>query len=197
MGVFPRVERYLARLPRGIQSHPECLIRASVFQVFTARSLRHFPWDQAPPEIVGLLRTPVSPTAWLPTVHVLAANLAMLDHHRLSDAESLAWFHDANVTLLHNRVYRALLAFASPALFFASAPRGWAAFYRGSGIGVVQEGKLAHITLRFPPYLYCDLVRAGLGDAFKVAVSLSRAKNTEVEIVGSTAQSCQYRLQWT
>lgn len=197
MGAFPRVDRYLARLPRGLGSHPECLTKASVFRIFCeSRSIRHFPWEQAPAEVATLLRTPVPYTEWLPETHVMATILAIADHHKLSDAETVHWFHDANATLLGNRMYRALLSLASPSLFIAAAPKGWALFHRGSGIGVVQRGNTASVTLRFPPYLYCELVRQGLGEGFKIAVSMSRAKHTQVEIVGSTPRSTEYLLSW-
>lgn len=198
MGAFPRVERYLARMPRGLDSHPECMIKASVFRVFTdSRSIRHFPWDEAPPPIAKLLRTPVPYTEWLPEVQVMATTLALADHHKLSDAETVRWFHEANASLLNNRMYRAFMSLASPSMLIRAAPRAWSMFHRGSGFGVVQDGHEAQVTLRFAPYLYCDLVQRGLGEAIKIALTMSRAKTIDVELVGATPRSCEYKLVWT
>lgn len=197
MTPFPRAERYLARLPHGFGSYAECMARGSVFRVFTeSRSLRHFPWEKAPAGVADMLRTPVQNDAWLPEVQVMATILAVADHHALSDAETVRWFHDANAQLLGNRMYRALMSLASPSLFVKKAPQRWLEFHRGTGIGVTQTGNAAHITLRYPPFLHGELILRGMGEGFKIAISMSRAKDTDVELVTMTPRSAEYRLTW-
>ncbi len=197
MSPFPRAERYLARLPHGFGSYPECLVRASVFRVFTeSRSLRRFPWDQAPAGVGAMLRTPVPHDAWLPEVQVMSSILTIADHHALGDAEAVQWLHEASASLLGNRMYRALLSLASPTLFVKVAPKRWLDFHRGTGIGITQNGDAAHLTLRFPPFLHGELILRGLGEGFRVAFSMSRARDTQVELVTMTPRSAEYRLTW-
>ena len=198
MGPFPRVDRYLAHLPSGYASYPECYTRASVYRTFTeSRSLRHFPWERTPPQIAALLRTPVAHEAWLSEVQVLCAVLAMADHHGLDDEQTLQWFRDANGTLLGSRLHRAALSLASPSLMIRVADNRWHTFHRGTGFGMTQDGNSAHVTLRYPPFLYTELVLRGMAEGFRIALSMSRAKNTQVEIVNTTPRSAEYRLTWT
>jgi len=198
MGAFPRVERYLSRLPRGLDTHPECTTKASVFRVFTeSRSLRHFPWEEAPPAITTLLRTPVPHSAWLPEVQVMASILALADHSKLSDAEAVRWFHEANASLLGNRMYRALLSLASPTHLIQGVGARWSTFHRGTGIGMVQEGSSALATLQYPPFLYCELVARGQGEGLRVALSMSRAKDAEVELLHFGPRRSEYRVTWS
>jgi len=198
MAEFPRVERYLARLPYGFASYPDCLAKASVYRTFTeSRSLKSFPWSKVRPEIATMLRTPVPHSAWISEVAVSSAILALTDHYGYDDEETVRWFHECNSALLTNRMYRAIMSLASPALMMKGAAHRWGNFHRGTGFGMAQEGNEAHITLRFPPFLFDAVVLRGLAEGIQIAVSMSRAKDAQVEIVSSNPQSAVYRLSWT
>lgn len=194
---FPRVERYLSRLPYGFDSYPECTQRASVFRVFSeSRSLRGFAWNAVHPKIGALLRTPVSPTSWLTEVAGISTALALADHHRMNDEEALAWFRECNNKLLSNRMYVALMSLASPSLLVKHGPSRWATLHRGVGFGVALRESGADVTLSYPPYLYDDLLVRAQAEGLRTALAMSRAKDCSYEVVRSTPRSCVFRFDW-
>lgn len=203
---FPRLDRYLARLPRGLGSYPECQAKAAAFRnIVESRSLAHFPFDAVPPELARLLRTPAPHTAWLSEVGVMAAILAMADSFGMSDRALQQWLHECNASLLANRMYRMLMALASPSMLMHGAATRWGSLHRGSTLevtdqsfeetGLGQRGGVT-ITLRFPPHLYDEPLLRGVGDGFKTAASMSRARDTELELVSHTPRSGVFHISW-
>jgi hypothetical protein len=194
---FPRVDRYLARLPLGFDSYPECTAKASVYRVFCeSRSLRGFAWRSVHPKIADMLRTPVAPTTWLPEVAVVSTILAVADHLQLDDDETVRWFRECNASLLSNRMYRALMTLASPAMLVRAGAARWGTLHRGSGFGVALREHGAYATITFPPFLYNDVVLRGQGEGLRTALSMSRAKECSFTIVRSTPRSCEYHFDW-
>ena len=197
-GAFPRAEAYLARLPRGFDSYPECTARASVFRVFSeSRSLRGFSWREVHPKIATTLRTPLPPSGWLPEVSLVSSILAMADHLGLTDDEAVRWFADCSTKLLSNRMYAALISLASPAMLVRSNGMVWRTLHRGVGFGMVIQDRGANVSVTFPPFLHNDLVMRAQGEGIRLALEMSRARNCSYEIVRATPRSCEYRFDWT
>lgn len=194
---FPRVERYLARLPVGIDSYPECTAKASVFRAFSeSRSLRGFAWRSVDPKIAAMLRTPFAATDWLPQVGVMASILAIADHHRLDEERTMAWFRECNVSLLSNRMYAALMSLGSPAMLVKLGSLRWGMLHRGIGFGITLGDRGADATITYPPFLYSDVLLRGQGEGLCTALAMSRAKNCSYTIVRSTPRSCVYHFDW-
>jgi hypothetical protein len=194
---FPRLERYLARLPQGLASHPECVARASVYRVFCeSRSLRGFAWNEVPARIAELLRTPVDPSAWVSEALTQATILAVADHLRFDDAETVAWFRECNAKVLNHPLYVALMTVSSPSLLVRYGARRWNALHRGVGFGVELHDGSAEATLTFPPFLYNDVILRGQGEGISTALTMSRAKNVRYQILRETPRSCSYRFDW-
>lgn len=195
---FPRVRRYLARLPHGLDSYPECTARASVHRAFTEScSLRGFAWGQLQPELATLLRSRIAPDAWVSQVASLALVLAVADHLQLDDERAVTWFRDCNLSMLSSSAYSSQLSLASPHELVQRGAARWAMLHRGVGFGVVSRERGADATVTFPPYLYDDLLLRGQGDGFRTALAMSNAHDCTYQIVRATPRSCEYRFDWT
>lgn len=194
---FPRTERYLAQLPHGIASHPECVGRASLVRVFAdSRSLRGFDWRAVHPRIAEVLRSPLHLQSWVPEAVINATALALADHLGYDDAAVVQWFHECNESLLHHPLYAALMSLSSPSTLVRLGEARWRTLHRGVGFGVSLHEKAAETTLTFPPFLYNDVIVRGQCDGFATALSMSRAKNVRHEVVRQTPRSCSFRLEW-
>jgi hypothetical protein len=44
--------------------------------------------------------------------------------------------------------------------------------------------------------LHGEIILRGLGEGFQIAFSMSRAKDTKVEMIMMTPRSAEYRLTW-
>jgi hypothetical protein len=80
---------YLERLPLGVDSHPECEVKASVLRdVLATRSLGDV-LDALPVPVRELVTDPPPINAWIREVHALVAMLAIRDRHFAPGAAGL------------------------------------------------------------------------------------------------------------
>jgi len=75
-GDFPRLAEYVARLPEGLRSFPECRAKASLLRaLLEARGERPLTLSaHAPRELVDLVRHPPMPSDWISEVHYVAVH---------------------------------------------------------------------------------------------------------------------------
>lgn len=129
MPPLPQLETYLASLPRGVDSHPQCVQKASVSREF----LRFLPTGglsgQLPEQLEDLLARRLAASAWVPEAHASALLLAIHDLHFPGDeAGFVARSYVANKELLTGPLYRVLMLVASPSYLAKNAESRWNAF---------------------------------------------------------------------
>ena len=78
---FPSVRAYLERLPFGIDSHPECEVKASVLRDALASRALDSDLDALPAPVRELVRSLPPVSAWIREVHALVAMLAIRDRY--------------------------------------------------------------------------------------------------------------------
>ncbi|MDF2697297.1 MAG: hypothetical protein K0S65_5680 [Labilithrix sp.] len=194
---FPRLERYLRRLPNGIDSYPDCRCRASVYRVFTdTLDLTSFPFDDVPPPIRAMLNSPLLPGSWLHETHVIGAILAAIDFRRLDDDAALRWMDESNERLLNGRMFRSLMRLASPSILVALASRQWGHIHRGMRF-VVERGMPTKVRIEYPAHLYDELLARATASGIRHALTLSRAKDPRVEMESHSPTTAIYRVTWS
>jgi hypothetical protein len=194
----PTVEAYLASLPSGVDSYPECQQKASVFHEFL-RDIELAPLGpNVPPAIVALVESPPPSTAWLPEVHANAVFLAARARAFADDEAFVRHAYRVNVILLQSPVYAILFRFISPERVLRGATSRWAHFHRGMELVIdrIETGR-ATVRLVFPPGLMPPLLGRCYATAFRAAIEAAGGLNTIVELVAFDAVSFECRARWS
>ncbi|MCZ7677693.1 MAG: hypothetical protein M5U28_02505 [Sandaracinaceae bacterium] len=153
---FPSAAAYLARLPEGLASHPQCVVKASVLRdVADARPLGPDDLAALPGPVAQLVREPPPVSSWVPEVHALVAMIAIRDRHFAPGEIGLSayeeWTYERNKKLLARPLYRALFLLLSPERLLRNVGNRWAMFRRGSRLELVERSaSSATVRLSFP-----------------------------------------------
>ncbi|AKV04142.1 hypothetical protein AKJ09_10805 [Labilithrix luteola] len=193
---FARFERYIGRLPQGLDSYPDVRCKASVLRTFIDTvDLSGFPFDAAPPAVRTLLQTQFLPTVSLAEAQVMGTLHAVSDYLGYDDAATLRWMDDSNGRLLNGRFFRALMSLAAPSILVTMASRQWGHIHRGTRL-TTERSNPPKMFLRFPDHLYDELIARGMATGVRHALSLCRATNPRVEMVSYTPTLVTYHLGW-
>lgn len=193
----PRVERYLAALPDGLESYPACLAKGALVR----NALEHAPLAHVLPRLAPQLRRiaedPPVGSEWIPEVHFGALLLAIADARELTDQEVLSWTRDRNRALFRSPAYRILMAVASPAQLVRFAGARWANWHRGSTLdveGIADDGVV--VAIRHPPGLLDPLLHRVYAEALTAALELAHAARPSVVVTAEAADHARYRASW-
>ena len=195
-----RVTKYLATLPRGIDSYPEHCVRGSVVRAIalTFQSDREVRAALLP-EIDRLLAEPPLVSVWLPEVHLNVLFSAICEvRHTLSPRASFeAWAYEGNRAILGGPFYRALFTVLGPERILARAQSRWSAFRRGTTLVPLDaDHKGTRLRLDYPPHLMPDVGLWAMGAALRAAADVSGAKDVSVSIVEESASSTVFTVRW-
>lgn len=196
-GRFPRVAAYLRGLPLGLASYPEATMKASLFRdAIVDRPLTAaVPFLPAP--MVDLIERPPLVSTWVGTVPVQALFLAIADQHRMTDEAFAAWTHRTQKSLLGGRLYRTMMALASPTLLLNGTSVRWGSFHRGSEVEVQQTGPgEARLSVLFPKGLYAPTNLKGFAGGFQAVAELSNAKPVSVTLVEAKPTRGDFLVRW-
>jgi hypothetical protein len=184
---------YLAALPAGLQSYPECLARSGILQTFL--DARPPATAEVEPWIAALLRP--SPRPYVPEAVLNAALLAMGDAAGLTDVQYLEWNRATNRQLYRGLLYRALMAIFSPTMLLERAPARWESFHLGTKLSVeVRGANEAFATLTFPTNLFGPLLLQGYATAYAAALEHARGRDARVELGVATSTSARFVARW-
>jgi hypothetical protein len=190
---YRRVQDYLAGLPRGLSSYPECKARQGVMETIVSSAPRFT--AGAPPLVTDLLSSPLTP--WVPEVVLVAGILAMADRARWTDAELLEWHRSLNRHMFRGPVYRAVMAFFSPRFLLERGAGRWATFHAGSTLEVAAAGERGAVArLEFPPNLFNRLLLQVFGEALAAALENARAGKVVIQLNEATEKSGTYLASW-
>ncbi len=195
---LPRLERYLAALPGGLDAFPSALAKGAL--------VRNILEDEPLPELLPALPEPLRRLAadppvgseWVPEAHFDALLLAVADVRGLTDAELLAWTRKKNLRLFSSPAYRILMMVTSPSQVIRFAGARWANWHRGSTLelhGIADDGVRVH--LRYPRGLFDGTLLRVYGEAFTAALETARAKQPVVTVVAEQPGLAQYEASWS
>jgi len=194
---FERMERYLAGLPAGLDSFPECMAKGSVLRSTLIQQPVSELAARLPAPLRALVTDPPVDSEWLSEARFVAIYLAVADVRGLSEGEVLAWARDRNRALFRNPAYRILMAVSSPATLLRGATMRWSNWHRGSTLeveGITDVGVRA--LLRFPPGLFDDLMLKVFGEAYSAGLELARAKSPASSVELLEPGVARYLVSW-
>src|SRR5215469_9981046 len=119
----PSIETYLASLPRGLSSYPECQHKGEPLDVWLRQSPTRDIARHVPAQVAGLLNRDRAAPTWVPEVHANVLYLAMREAHFADDAAFLAHARKCNRAVIETPMNRLV--------FWVAATR---AILRGAGL---------------------------------------------------------------
>lgn len=199
-GVVSRLERYLARLPEGVDSYPDVVVKASTFTAALADKPLQVGRGKLPPPIEKLITNPPLVSAWVPEVHMVSIFKLIGDQYfegRGGTPAFLDWVYAQNQKLLGGKLYKALFWFLSPEQVFRGVEQRWGAFRRGSSLSIIERSdRHALFEFRYPRYLLDEEGLMAIGAALRVAAEAAGAKSTTIQIIDVTPTCGHVRLHW-
>ncbi len=194
--MYQRLDDYLAALPEGLASFPECRVKASLFRAALASYPLRAPRQGLPGPLVRLFDSPPPVTEWLPEVVSVAAHYAIADAQELNDDAAVDWMYRTNRQLAQSRLYRAVTAVASPRLALRGAKMAWGMIRKGTNLSVELDDDSARITITHPEGVWTELVHRATGAGFRAVLESSRGTDVRVKLAVSRADRAIYDCTW-
>ncbi|RZO47495.1 MAG: hypothetical protein EVA89_39215 [Sandaracinaceae bacterium] len=162
---LPSVQAYLARLPEGVDSYPQCMIKAApLVDQLAMKPLPDALLGELPERVVELVRNPPMVSAWIPEVVAMTYSISIRDCFfppGVGDVAYEAWAYERNRRMLSTRLYRALFLLVSPDRLFKQIGPRWSRMRRGSELEVLEHrAGFVRLQTRYPPYPARRLRRA-------------------------------------
>lgn len=194
---YPRFARYVAGLPDGLASYPQCMTKASLPLMLVKGMPAPLPRaEDVPDPLRRYLARPPS-GMWVPEVEGMAVSLAIADHYRMTEVQHLEWLKSQNRSFFSSLMYRAVMSFFSPAALLPKAPDRWAAVHRGSKLSAVAVGpRDVDAVLEFPPRLFPMIALQQLTAVFEAALEQSNAHESEVVLAEVTDTRGVFHARW-
>jgi hypothetical protein len=198
---FPRTAEYLALLPNGLASYPECSARAVIMERYARDHEKLARAPGFPAQIAAVYAGAAGSDEWIPEVVVQAAHLALRDARYPTDRALNDWTYELNRELFDKPILRSLMRLMSPTLIVVGSAKRWANFHRGTTLvaeAVRTTGGRAktRAVVNFPENLFTRLFLESLERAFAAALAGARAKNPLVHLVESGARSARFEVTW-
>ncbi len=196
---FPRLAEYLAGLPQGLATHPDCQAKGAMVRVLCPASPL-VPETGLPDEIRRLLVTPPLNSEWVQDTHFFGALLALADLHGFDAGRYATWVLEGSRNLFKSPVYK-VLSLASPSMLLSLGGATWGSTHRGTQLAIEDgpvHGKSGAARLTFPERHLTNpdvltAIRAGL----QVALELSNAQGFELRIAEVDATSATFHATWS
>ncbi len=197
---WPHVASYLAQLPEGFDSYPDCLVHIDTFSLVRERYPSLVTLPGLPNSVVQVL-TGSYQGDWLPEVHGNVIFLLLRDTQFKDDASFLAWAGDSAAQVFQKPWLRAVMAVMSPTLIILNIGKRWQTLHKGSTLTSVKAEKNGHQmgaagALDYPPNLFDELLLRRIGKAFESVLAASRAKQPVTILNQFTRTRADYSMTW-
>lgn len=195
-GRYPRLASYLAALPAGLGSYPECKVRIGTYDSVLGPADTNLRWDDLDDRVRRFLGSPPR-GLWVPEVDLLAGILAIGDHYHLTPQQHYEWLLVRNRLMFRGTVYRALMAFLSPDQLLRKAADRWGNFHQGTQVRsertAVNKGVL---DLTFPPNLFDPAAAYLFGAVFTAALERANATSVKFTLREVTSTCARFDAEW-
>jgi uncharacterized protein (TIGR02265 family) len=192
---FPSLSAYVAALPAGLASYPECVTKgALVRSILDEVDLSDVP---LPTELAAMVRERPLLTAWVSAVHADAMFHVYCDLHARTDQAMLEWTYERSARVGRSQAYRHLLAVAGPRMLLRTSVRMHGLFQRGTEIELAILGeKQAELVLTHPPHLHSRLNQLSNVALLRAVVDVTGGKETACEMTAHDARTARYVVRW-
>ncbi|HEY3452462.1 MAG TPA: hypothetical protein VGK67_39325 [Myxococcales bacterium] len=192
---FPRLASYMAALPLGFESYPDCRIKGFYFreslQALKAPAEIGAGWPQP---LQDLLAAPPTNSAFMPEVLYCAFRLCVADHLHMTQPAYEEWVLGNSRSIYKGFVGKLIMAFASKAMLLDAAGSRWAMIHRGSTFQAttVPGTSINRGVLQFPPHLFNEMILRGLGGVMKAAFELVEKQPFQLVLVEFNDRMARY-----
>jgi hypothetical protein len=197
---LPQLEVWLAGLPAGWLSYPECEAKGSILRAMVSEPLYRALAPSLPDPLRLLVEYPPLATQWVPEVHQLGLLLAAAEGHFAhagGEAAFLGWGDRSSLAMLRSPLYRALFAVAGPRRLLDGFEKKAGALRRGTTFKLLgQDTGWAEIELGFPTGLYNELLLKTRARTIRGAVEAAGGKHTVVKIAAATPTRAVFRVEY-
>lgn len=184
---YPHTAAYLAQLPRGLESNPECRVKGSLLREVLEGTN---PQDllELPEPVRALALAPPPLSAWVPEVPVNVLLLYWSDRLQRESGGPDAMLeraYQATYRLLSAPLYKVLFVLLSPERLLVGMERRWSALRQGTSLEVLAHDRAsAHLRMRFPARHYaarhCEIRAASLRASLCCAGAREASVRTEL-----------------
>lgn len=195
--MYARLHAYLDSLPQGLDSFPECRVKASLLRGALDDPGARVKLDALPERLASLFGSPPLVTQWMPEVVSVAAHYAIADARGFDDDDVLMWTYRVNQRLAQSRLYRAMTAVATPRLALRGARLAWGMIHKGIGLSVRLEDDSARLTVTHPRGVWPNLVHRANATGFRAVLESSGGSNVEVFVAESSPDRAIFDCSWT
>ena len=195
------LESYLAQLPRGLDSYPECRVRGGT--LVAALELLDLDGDEEletlPSAVREWVQSPPPRTRHIPEVHNLAFYCWIRDQRFQSDHDYLTFVDAVFRRFYASPLYRVAFMMSRPEVVAAASPRIWSWVRDGTRLEVLsREPGYVHLRVNTPPHLFSPLhgevLARGLGIAYRSAAPA--AKPLEVTVREQEPTALELDVRW-
>jgi hypothetical protein len=192
---MPLMSDYLAALPDGLDSYPECTAAASMATFNKQARKVILPGEGVPPAIADMLTRRLLDTEWVPEVHYHAMALAIADHHGIDAAGFKDFWFDVMKLIMASAPYRFMFRLLSGEQIVRASAARWRKFHRGPfELDAKADDGVARIVLTYPPHLINEALALGYEGVFAAYGAVSRARGGRCERVAFTPERLELRL---
>jgi hypothetical protein len=196
---LPHLDAYIAALPRGLESHPECQLKGAVVRAILETSPGLVAKrDALPAFLSALLDTPPTHSAWVPEVVGMALQEARRDLLFSSDEAFLADVRVGNEKLLSGMLYGFLFRLVGVPRLMQGASTRWSQMHRGSMLVVTADKtpQTLVVRLEYPVALVSPLAARAMAEVFVAAIHVAGAQDAQVTLLEHNPQRALYRCRW-
>jgi hypothetical protein len=198
---YPRAAAYVASLPYGLASYPDCRVHAPTFEPHRRDFGTLAALPGLPEPVRQILSGRVKEDAWVPAVAFQVANLLVRDAGLPSDEAYCKWVFDTSREMFDKPLVRRLMRLISPTLVVMGSAKRWGTFHQGSSLVSLPvrevDGRAeASARLTFPTDLFPPLFLMGLPSAFHAAVVGARGNDVRAALRSAGRESAEFVVSW-
>lgn len=198
---YPLTASYIAELPEGLASFPECRVNVRVHETIRADFPDLGREPGLPRPLADFFAGRRTKGDWFPEVVGNAIYLMIRDAAYTDDEQFLAWNQRNIDRLVRAPFYRALMVLLSTSFVVMGASKRWALFHRGTTmesepIATAGDRLTFRAKLHFPPGLFTHLMLQQHRATFLAVLAASRAGEPEVRLDLVERDRAEYIASW-
>lgn len=180
---LPRTSRYLATLPAGLASYPDCVLKATYVRAAQDSLPDGITAQDFPFELQALLYHSPSDGDWISEVQMVALMHAMNDLVFDAEVDMLTWAEAGMVRMIEESPFRGFIAMTPPERFPRSLQWVWKNLREGSSAQVVhEEPGLVRGRFEYPAHMFDEFYTRVIASGFMAPMRISRAVNPRTTV---------------
>jgi hypothetical protein len=196
---FPNATAYINALPAGLDSYPDCAVKADVHEDLVTEFTGLKNYDL--PEIMKQYVNGQFHSEWLPEPAGNALLLVVRDAFFTSNEAFLDWATEKTISLFNKPVYRLMMHVFSTSLIVMGAAKRWKNFHQGSSLNVMPVKKIegrykTAATLTYPPHLFSGLIVPQVANVYLAVLKTNNAEDPQVVHKEKSDSESSFFVSW-